>query len=159
MQAFWHHQFMLWFQCSYLLFWGSWKMASTRPYFFDGWKMGSARFFLSVVMHWLGWLQIGEQPNCLASWFPLTLWFVLSCFECTFFVNGMASMGSEGILVVCCDRYLFLKLLIAADFTSFDFATDGRLLWRCTYLFRTWILFASFVRWGVKKLWFARSNS
>ena len=27
-----------------------------------------------------------------------------------------------------CDRYLFLKLLIAADFTSFDFATDGRLL-------------------------------
>jgi len=50
----------------------------------DGCKLGSKR---------VAWLQ------SFLSRFDL----FLSCFECTFFVNGMASMGSEGILVVFSD--------------------------------------------------------
>ena len=52
------------------------------------------RTILSYCRHWLGWLQIGEHSNCLALRFPLTLWFVLSCLEYTFFFNGMASLLS-----------------------------------------------------------------
>ncbi len=47
--------------------------------------------------------RLGLQPLASRLGFLSRFDLFLSCFECTFFVNGMASMGSEGILVVCSD--------------------------------------------------------
>ena len=66
--------------------------------------MGSARFIASFLSSCdLDGCKLGSKRVAWLQSFLSRFDLFLSCFECTSFVNGMASMGSEGILVVCSD--------------------------------------------------------